>query len=301
MDCPYCGSDQIRVVETRSVEGSALRRRRRCLECKRLFSTVERLDAAATAGGLRVEERSGIVVPFNLDRIRTSIREALDNSPYSPALEEVVDAVVARVGEHVLTQKSGNKPIQVEDIGIIVLAELTRHRGIFAVSRIRYALGMRTTSREVGGFQSLDELKHWLDEHWPYGELKPEQTQRAKPQTIVRKRPPKANQPWDHAKLERSIRIAAKGRDDDSVQQLAESCANYVREELSDQSIVTTEQISTEVMKLLRRQEPIAYLRYASVAKRFRTAREFRMEMEDLERGGLSKWSATDDGSESIS
>ena len=46
MKCPFCHEDNDRVLDTRpSDDGDAIRRRRECLDCKRRFTTYERIEA----------------------------------------------------------------------------------------------------------------------------------------------------------------------------------------------------------------------------------------------------------------
>lgn len=45
MHCPYCGSKDTEVVETRDSEDlETIRRRRSCLKCKKRFTTYERIE-----------------------------------------------------------------------------------------------------------------------------------------------------------------------------------------------------------------------------------------------------------------
>jgi len=47
MQCPFCRVDEDRVLDSRSIgEGSAIRRRRKCLACGRRFTTYERTEVA---------------------------------------------------------------------------------------------------------------------------------------------------------------------------------------------------------------------------------------------------------------
>ena len=46
MKCPSCGSDDIKVVDSRPVEeNNSIRRRRECLQCHTRFTTYEVIDA----------------------------------------------------------------------------------------------------------------------------------------------------------------------------------------------------------------------------------------------------------------
>ena len=45
MRCPFCGSEDTKVVDSRSyLEGNSIKRRRECVVCQRRFSTFERVE-----------------------------------------------------------------------------------------------------------------------------------------------------------------------------------------------------------------------------------------------------------------
>ena len=45
MKCPFCGHNDTQVVETRlSEEGDTVRRRRKCGQCEKRFTTYERAE-----------------------------------------------------------------------------------------------------------------------------------------------------------------------------------------------------------------------------------------------------------------
>lgn len=74
-----------------------------------------------------------------------------------------------------------------------------------------------------------------------------------------------------------------KGRGTErEVNERAASIANQVMHELKGQALVTAQQIATEVLKLLHKSDAMAYLRYASVAKRYRSADDFWVEARAL-------------------
>ena len=66
MRCPYCSFADSRVVNSRSGDdGSAIRRRRECLNCGRRFTTYER----AQLEPLMVLKRGGVRQAFNPDKL----------------------------------------------------------------------------------------------------------------------------------------------------------------------------------------------------------------------------------------
>jgi transcriptional repressor NrdR len=76
--CPYCSSEDTRVVNSRpSDEGSAIRRRRECGACSRRFTTYERAQFEA----LMVVKRSGRREVFNPDKLLDKLRIATNKRP----------------------------------------------------------------------------------------------------------------------------------------------------------------------------------------------------------------------------
>ena len=54
MKCPFCGSVEDRVVDSReSREGEVIRRRRECTACQRRFTSYERVEEAPMGAGTR--------------------------------------------------------------------------------------------------------------------------------------------------------------------------------------------------------------------------------------------------------
>jgi transcriptional repressor NrdR len=80
MKCPYCGSEDTRVINSRPAdEGSAIRRRRECASCGRRYTTYERAQFEA----LMVVKRSGRREAFNPDKLLDKLRIACNKRPIS--------------------------------------------------------------------------------------------------------------------------------------------------------------------------------------------------------------------------
>ncbi len=78
MKCPFCSSDDTRVINSRpSDEGAAIRRRRECAACHRRFTTYERAQFEA----LMVRKRSGRHEAFNPDKLLDKLRIACNKRP----------------------------------------------------------------------------------------------------------------------------------------------------------------------------------------------------------------------------
>src|SRR3954466_16174260 len=95
MQCPYCGSAQNRVIDSREA-ADAIRRRRGCAACGQRFTTYERVDAPR----MYVRKRDGRRERFDRDKLLRGLERAADagKRPIEPErLDQVVDAIQAGV------------------------------------------------------------------------------------------------------------------------------------------------------------------------------------------------------------
>jgi transcriptional repressor NrdR len=127
MRCPWCGSDDDKVVDSRPADGgSAIRRRRQCASCGRRYSTYERIEDV----GLVVRKRDGSTDPFRREKVTAGILKATKNRPVSEfQVEEVVDLVEERL------RRKGPE-VTSQQVGIEVLQQL---RKLDEVAYIRFA------------------------------------------------------------------------------------------------------------------------------------------------------------------
>lgn len=89
MHCPFCGTEDTRVVDSRLVaDGSQIRRRRECANCKERFTTFEVAELLMP----RVVKRDGSREPFDEHKLRAGLQRALEKRPVS------VEAVEAAIG-----------------------------------------------------------------------------------------------------------------------------------------------------------------------------------------------------------
>ncbi len=80
MKCPYCSSEDTRVINSRPADDStAIRRRRECASCGRRYTTYERAQFEA----LMVVKRSGRREAFNPDKLLDKLRIACNKRPIS--------------------------------------------------------------------------------------------------------------------------------------------------------------------------------------------------------------------------
>ena len=143
MRCPFCGHDETQVVETReSDEGDVVRRRRRCMQCEKRFTTYERSEIALPA----VVKKDGARVEFDATKIRASMLLALRKRPVSV---EQVDAALERIQDKLLA--SGAREVPSARMGELVMRELKR---IDKVAYVRFASVYREFE-DVDAFRQL--------------------------------------------------------------------------------------------------------------------------------------------------
>ncbi|MGQ0445083.1 MAG: NrdR family transcriptional regulator, partial [Beijerinckiaceae bacterium] len=81
MRCPFCGSFDTQVKDSRPAgDQSAIRRRRACSDCGGRFTTFERVQLRE----LMVLKKSGRRVPFEREKLMRSIEIALRKRPVEP-------------------------------------------------------------------------------------------------------------------------------------------------------------------------------------------------------------------------
>ena len=149
MKCPYCSFPESKVIDSRmSKDGSAIRRRRECLKCKRRMTTYERLEDTplmVIKGDKRREQ-------FDRSKIRIGIQLACNKLDISA---KQIDDMVEDIEKEV-TQKF-EREVPAAEIGKTVMERL---RPLNEVAFVRFASVYRQF-KDVNDFmfeiQSLPE------------------------------------------------------------------------------------------------------------------------------------------------
>ena len=129
MKCPYCGVIEDKVVDSRSSkEGTAIRRRRECLECGRRFTTYEYIEDTP----LTVIKSDGRREIFDKNKLIDKIRLSCTKRPISTTqIEEIAD----RIEDQLVSR--GEREIEAKQhIGELVMTELKR---LDDVAYVRFA------------------------------------------------------------------------------------------------------------------------------------------------------------------
>jgi transcriptional repressor NrdR len=143
MRCPYCGSLDTQVKDSRPTDDhTSIRRRRVCPDCAGRFTTFERVQLRE----LTVLKRSGRRVPFDRTKLERSIEVALRKRSVEPErVERMLNGVVRQL------ESLGDPEITSEQIGELVMDGL---RGIDDVAYVRFA-SVYKNFREAREFGAL--------------------------------------------------------------------------------------------------------------------------------------------------
>jgi len=133
--CPFCGTDDTQVVDSRvNDEGNSIRRRRRCLECDKRFTTYESVELTLP----QVVKQNGKREDFSRNKLHQSLSRALHKRPVPV---EYIDQAIERIIQKVLAY--GEKEITARELGENVMHELKK---MDKVAYIRFASVYRSFS-----------------------------------------------------------------------------------------------------------------------------------------------------------
>ena len=98
MFCPFCQTEDTKVIDSRLVaDGSQIRRRRSCEVCHSRFTTFETADLALP----RVIKTNGERQPFNGSKLKKGMLRALEKRPLST---EEIDTVFGKILKEIRTR-----------------------------------------------------------------------------------------------------------------------------------------------------------------------------------------------------
>lgn len=128
MKCPYCGYLESKVIDTRSSEdGSAIRRRRECLDCAKRYTTYEKVETLPILVIKKDESRE----LFEKSKIINGLLRATQKRPVSmKQMEEIADDIERSISNRMVSE------ITSVEIGNLVLERL---RVVDEVAYVRFA------------------------------------------------------------------------------------------------------------------------------------------------------------------
>jgi len=153
MRCPKCTSIEDKVIDSRiSKEGTAIRRRRECLECGHRFTTTE----SFVREGLAVIKRDGRREEFDREKLVHAVRAACHKRPIdleqlTMLVDDVLDELEARYENEIPSRAIGD-------------AVMIRLRRVDQVAYVRFA----------SVYKEFRDVTEFVDEISSLGKTKPE-------------------------------------------------------------------------------------------------------------------------------
>ena len=149
MKCPYCGSTNTRVIDSRPVdENASIRRRRLCDQCEKRFTTYEKVETIP----LIIVKKDNTREQYDRSKIEAGILRACHKRPVSAdQITQLIDAVETEIFNR------EEKEIPSSVIGELLIDRL---KDLDAVAYVRFASVYREF-KDVNTF--VNELKKMLD------------------------------------------------------------------------------------------------------------------------------------------
>ncbi|MBR2547171.1 MAG: transcriptional repressor NrdR [Eubacterium sp.] len=148
MKCPYCNSEDTKVIDSRPTEdGHAIRRRRGCEKCGKRFTTYEKVEESI----IMIVKKDGSREAFDRGKLMNGIIRACEKRPVPMAtIEGMVDRIER--GLNNLMQKE----VKSDFIGELVMDELKK---VDQVAYIRFASVYRQFTDVETFTEEINKLK----------------------------------------------------------------------------------------------------------------------------------------------
>lgn len=148
MRCPSCGNLESKVVDSRpSEDGTAIRRRRECLQCSHRFTTYERLSGAS----LLVIKTDGSSEAYDRGKLMRGLLIACAKRPISP---EQIDSLVDSIEFDLRTPPKSE--VASKTLGDMVMSRLAK---LDEVAYVRFASVYKHFNNVEEFSSALEELR----------------------------------------------------------------------------------------------------------------------------------------------
>ncbi|MBE7076887.1 MAG: transcriptional repressor NrdR [Clostridiales bacterium] len=118
MKCIFCGNSESKVVDSRYLKDTSIRRRRECLVCGKRFTTYE----TAESNPMVVTNVDNIREPFKTEKLTCSIEHAVYCTEIENQVKDIVDKIEKKLFE---LQKQEITTKDIVKVALEVLIELS--------------------------------------------------------------------------------------------------------------------------------------------------------------------------------
>ncbi|MDD6214764.1 MAG: transcriptional regulator NrdR [Firmicutes bacterium] len=133
MKCPYCGFPESKVIDSRPTEdGTSIRRRRECLDCRKRFTTYEKLETIS----LIVVKQDNSRQPYDREKVLRGLIRACEKRPITYSqMETVVDEIESEfyqsMAKEVTSTEIGEKVMnhlkELDEVAYVRFASVHKH------------------------------------------------------------------------------------------------------------------------------------------------------------------------------
>lgn len=289
MKCPYCNSEETKVVDKRdSNDISTTRRRRECLSCNERFTTYEKIEGKS----IEVLKKDGNKEVFDIDKIKAGVLKALEKRSIT---DDEINNLMKNIENEINTK---DKPITTKTIGEIVIENLKK---VDDVAYIRF----------TSVYKSFDDVNSFKKEVENLNKSPKAETKIATVQKIksVIKRDRRAVE-FVPEKITNAIFAAAKsigGKNKEMAQILANEVVKRVEEKYDNKNLPTVENVQDIVEEVLvddgHYQTSKAYMMYRQQRKKLRDTKDMFIDVNDTISQYLDKldWKVKENSNEQFS
>ena len=127
MICPYCEYKESKLLDSRHIGTSTIRRRRECERCKKRFTTYEKIELIP----VMVIKKDGRRESFDRDKIKYGLIRSCEKLPVSVSkIDELVDSIEGEINKMFINE------IETTKIGEMVMDRL---KDVDEVAYVRFA------------------------------------------------------------------------------------------------------------------------------------------------------------------
>ncbi len=153
MRCPYCGSLDDKVIESRTMaNGESIRRRRECVSCGYRFTSYERIEEKP----FMVVKRDGRRQPFDRTKLEKGIDRALEKRPVAT---NMIENIINDIEDRAIIAGKATREISTSELGELVLQRL------YETDKVAYI-------RFASVYKHFENLEEFITEVNSLGNLK---------------------------------------------------------------------------------------------------------------------------------
>ena len=127
MNCPYCGSENLKTLETRDSSENTVRRRKECSNCDKRFTTYEYIETVE----LMVRKKDGKLERFDVNKIIRGLQKSCEKRPVTM---DKINELAGQLRQDLMMK--GTEEVASQEIGDLVMKYLKK---VDRIAYIRFA------------------------------------------------------------------------------------------------------------------------------------------------------------------